>query len=164
MQASMEMALKVYTAVANPITLDGRIKICRGALRNTDYREAIKTLTLPVVVVQGTDNMLVSAANADVLLEGRSARHVWSHEHEVADAAGSGGGPAAGEEGAGDAGASGGVGSSSEDAVLHNVLLQPRAIAHVLVRAVPCDAWLRYGAEVLSGCYLLVLGGWGGGQ
>ena len=94
----MEMALKVYTAVANPISLDGRIKICRGALRNTDYREALKSLPLPVVVVQGTDNMLVSAANADVLLEGRSARHVWSHEHEMADAgvgggSGAGGGP-----------------------------------------------------------------------
>jgi hypothetical protein len=142
----MEMALKLYTAVANPITLDGRTRIARGCLRNTDHREALRALATPTVVVQGTEDMLVSAANADVLLEGRAARHVWSHEHEAAAAqlapapAPLAGGAEEGGAPAAVAVAAAVTGGGDNDDALHNPLLQPRAIAHLLVRAPPVPA------------------------
>ena len=133
----MEMAMKLYSAVSNPISLEGRIRICRGALRDTDYRAALKTLAIPMVVVHGTDNMLVSAANADTLLDGRPSRHVWSHEHEKAgpssapDTSSADGAVEGSSEGIVDS-----AGSSLGDDSLKNVLLEPRAIAHLVVRCV----------------------------
>jgi hypothetical protein len=139
--------MKLYSAIANPISLEGRIRICRGALRNTDYRPMLKSLAIPIIVVHGTDNMLVSAANADSLLDGRPARHIWSHEHQQSSEVVAATGPAAeanpvdtmeGQPVGGAAvtpGALETTGSTSDDPFpQHNVLLEPRAIGHLVVR------------------------------
>lgn len=100
------LALNIYTAVANPITNDGRLKITRGCLQHKDLRNALspdyigprphsadsdmdsdspsyKALTAPLVILQSTEDMLVNAANVDTFLSGRKAKHLWSHQQNV---------------------------------------------------------------------------------
>ena len=102
------LALNIYTAVTNPITNDGRSKITRGCLRHLDLRGSLnpdkvkikkivddskfiegsdavdmRPLRVPVIILQSTENMLVSAANVDPFLSGRSVQHLWSHQQNI---------------------------------------------------------------------------------
>lgn len=79
-KVTQEMALRIYTAVTNPISLEGRIRLLRGALRHVDLRADVSRMPVPLILVQSTDDVLVSPANADPFLDGRSVRHLWSHE------------------------------------------------------------------------------------
>ena len=74
------LVLNLYTAVANPITVDGRIRICKGALRHKDVASRVSSLNIPLIVVQSTENLLVSPANVDPFLKGRNVTHLWSHQ------------------------------------------------------------------------------------
>lgn len=76
------LALNMYTAVANPLTLEGRIKQCNAVLATQDVSQRVQPqeLPVPVVVLQSTENALVSGANVDSLVEGRAASHLWSHQ------------------------------------------------------------------------------------
>ena len=58
-KTSAPLALNLYSAVHNPISLKGRIQICKGVLANIDLRSRLEELTCPVIVVQGTDDALV---------------------------------------------------------------------------------------------------------
>ena len=82
-RVSMDLALSMYTAVTNPITLDGRLRITRGALHHTDLRKLLPGVGVPLVIMQCTEDVLVSPSNVDALIEGRMARHVWSHEQDT---------------------------------------------------------------------------------
>jgi pimeloyl-ACP methyl ester carboxylesterase len=75
------MALNLYTAVMNPITLDGRLRLLRGVLHHIDLRgSGVKGIAVPIVVVQSTENALVSSSHVDALVEGRTVSHVWAHQ------------------------------------------------------------------------------------
>merc|ERR1711871_1207321 len=75
------LVLNIYTAVANKISLDGRIAICKGALRHVDMRPQLKNIKIPIVLLQSTENVLIAPTNVDPYLEGRSVMHLWSHQH-----------------------------------------------------------------------------------
>ena len=75
------LVLNIYTAVANNITLGGRVAICKGALRHVDLRPRLPDIQVPIVLVQSTENVLVAPTNVDPFLEGRSVMHLWSHQH-----------------------------------------------------------------------------------
>lgn len=89
------LALNILTAVSNPITNDGRLKIVKGCLQNRDLRSSlspdfVKTsnsdseLTqIPLILVQSTENFLVNASNVDSFLTGRTTRHLWSHQLNI---------------------------------------------------------------------------------
>jgi hypothetical protein len=89
------LALNIYTAVSNPITNEGRMKISKGCLQHKDMRGHIspenltKTFngtlgkSIPVIVLQATENMLINASNVDTFLTGRKAKHLWSHQQNV---------------------------------------------------------------------------------
>ena len=83
----MDLALSMYTAVTNPITLDGRLRLTRGALSHTDLRKLLPGVPVPLILMQCTEDVLVSPSNVDSLIEGRLARHVWSHEQDSGDGA-----------------------------------------------------------------------------
>ncbi|OWZ24204.1 hypothetical protein PHMEG_000816 [Phytophthora megakarya] len=71
----------IYTAVTNAITLDGRIRLCRGALRHVDLSSQLEEIGVPLVLVQSVENTLVSPTNVDPFLQGRAnIQHVWSHQ------------------------------------------------------------------------------------
>jgi hypothetical protein len=74
------LALNIYTAVSNPITLDGRLRLCKGALCHKDHSAALPSVPIPTIIIQSTEDMLVSAANVDPFLASRHVSHVWSHQ------------------------------------------------------------------------------------
>ena len=72
------LALNIYTAVTNPISLQGRIALCNGALHHVNLKlDGLKT---PLILLQSTENTLIHPSNADVFLTGRQCTHVWSHQ------------------------------------------------------------------------------------
>ena len=75
------LVLNLYTAVSNPISLDGRIRLCRGALNHIDIRKELSSIKVPLILVQSTENVLVAPTNVDPFLEGRPVTHIWSHQH-----------------------------------------------------------------------------------
>lgn len=75
------LALSIYTAVTNAITLDGRIRLCQGALRHVDLVSQLPEIDVPLVLVQSVENALVAPANADPFLQSRATvLHAWSHQ------------------------------------------------------------------------------------
>lgn len=64
MKVSTPLALNLYTAVHNPITLKGRMKLCVGGLSSHDVRPALKELGLPIIAVQSTEGVLVTPLHA----------------------------------------------------------------------------------------------------
>ncbi|KAG7402112.1 hypothetical protein PHYBOEH_005675 [Phytophthora boehmeriae] len=80
-KVDMNLALSIYTAVTNAITLDGRIRLCRGALRHMDLGSQLVEIDAPIVLVQSVENALVAPTNVDPFLQGRAnVQHVWSHQ------------------------------------------------------------------------------------
>ncbi|KAH8051887.1 hypothetical protein JL721_11031 [Aureococcus anophagefferens] len=63
-KVSTPLALNLYTAVHNPITLQGRMQLCIGALSSHDVRPMLKTLDLPVITVHSTQGVLVKPSHA----------------------------------------------------------------------------------------------------
>ena len=80
---SMDLALSIYTAVLNPISLEGRIRLVDGALKNRSIHnvdKVFKRFGIPIIAIQSTDNRIVAPSNVDAFLEGRNALHIWSHD------------------------------------------------------------------------------------
>ncbi|KAF4322914.1 hypothetical protein BBO99_00003182 [Phytophthora kernoviae] len=71
-KVDMNLALSIYTAVTNAITLDGRIRLCRGALRHMDLGSQLAEIDVPIVLVQSVENALVAPTNVDPFLQGRA--------------------------------------------------------------------------------------------
>ena len=63
------LALNIYTAVSNPITLDGRLRLCRGTLLNRSLGGALANIGVPIICLQSTEDVLVAPSNVDHLLE-----------------------------------------------------------------------------------------------
>ena len=63
-KVSTPLALNLYTAVHNPITLKGRMKLTVGALSSQDVRPALKHLNLPIIAVHSTEGNLVKPLHA----------------------------------------------------------------------------------------------------
>jgi hypothetical protein len=61
---SAPLALNLYTAVHNPITVKGRIALCRGALANIDLRPTLPDIAPPIICVQSIKGDFVRPAHA----------------------------------------------------------------------------------------------------
>ncbi|GMH55632.1 hypothetical protein TrST_g11590 [Triparma strigata] len=68
---STPLALNLYTAVHNPITLAGRIQLCLGALSHIDMRNNLKEIPVPIINVQGTQDALVRPMHTDMWISKR---------------------------------------------------------------------------------------------
>jgi pimeloyl-ACP methyl ester carboxylesterase len=64
----MNGALEQLTATPNPMSFDGRVAVCRGALAHRDLRELLGRLKTPTVIVQGRQNLLVRMEHAEAYL------------------------------------------------------------------------------------------------
>lgn len=69
---SAPLALNLYTAVHNPITLQGRIQLCTGTLKNVDVREMLYKVDVPIVIIHGSQNNLVEISHAKCYGDNRS--------------------------------------------------------------------------------------------
>ena len=65
------LALNLYTAVSNPITLQGRIALCQGALSHVDTRPALYSIPIPYIIVASSKDGLVKPSHVAVLVEAR---------------------------------------------------------------------------------------------
>ena len=75
------LVLNLYTAVDNPISLEGRVRLCEGALNGVDARAAlVEAVGVPLVLVAGTEDALVNARVVEELVHGRQAHHLWTHQ------------------------------------------------------------------------------------
>lgn len=72
-KTTTSLALNLYSAVHNPITLKGRICLCDGALDNIDLRGIAKEIFAPIVSIHGDEAGLVRPLHASAFLEGREA-------------------------------------------------------------------------------------------
>ena len=70
-RVSAPLALNLYTAVHNPITLEGRIQLCQGALANTDLRTPLRNLHYPMIAVHSAQNGLVKPSHIAALVDAR---------------------------------------------------------------------------------------------
>ena len=75
-KVNKHLAMNIYTAIPNPITGNGRIRLCKGVLASKNMSQKIKNLHIPTVVLQSTDNILVNASNVDPFLTGRAANQL----------------------------------------------------------------------------------------
>lgn len=64
----MNGALQALLQAPNPMTLEGRIAVCRGALAHRDLREGLAGLRVPAVLLQGSDDLLVRPSHAQPYL------------------------------------------------------------------------------------------------
>jgi CheY-like chemotaxis protein len=65
------LALNLYTAVSNPITLQGRIALCQGALSHVDCRGALESMTVPMVIVASSKDGFVKPSHVAAMVEAR---------------------------------------------------------------------------------------------
>ncbi|KAL3782241.1 hypothetical protein HJC23_000304 [Cyclotella cryptica] len=70
-KTSSSLALNIYTAVHNPITLNGRKRLCQGVLNHVDIRPLLKDIPSPIITVHGENATLVRALHAAEFLKGR---------------------------------------------------------------------------------------------
>ncbi|CAN0541829.1 unnamed protein product, partial [Ectocarpus sp. 8 AP-2014] len=64
-QVSTPLALNIYTAVHNPISVKGRLQLCKGALAHVDTRPVLSEIAIPVVCIQSTQNNFVKPLHTD---------------------------------------------------------------------------------------------------
>ncbi|OWZ19913.1 hypothetical protein PHMEG_0005762 [Phytophthora megakarya] len=62
-RVSTPLALNLYTAVLNPITLEGRQALTRGALAHQDLRTELKRLRVPLISVCSAQNGMIDAGS-----------------------------------------------------------------------------------------------------
>ena len=70
-KTTSSLALNVYTAVHNPITLNGRKRLCQGVLDHVDTRPLLKDIASPIISVHGENATLVRVMHAAEYLSGR---------------------------------------------------------------------------------------------
>ena len=70
-KTTSSLALNVYTAVHNPITLNGRKRLCQGVLNHIDTRPMLKDIGSPIISIHGENATLVRAIHSTEFLTGR---------------------------------------------------------------------------------------------
>ncbi|RHY59605.1 hypothetical protein DYB34_002793 [Aphanomyces astaci] len=75
---STPLALNLYTAVSNPITLDGRVALCLGALSHVDVRHDLSSMNVPLVVIASAQDGLVQPLHVDAIVAARGGGSVNS--------------------------------------------------------------------------------------
>jgi hypothetical protein len=73
------LALNLYTAIQNPITLEGRKALCQGALFHVDLRNSLQGIQLPIINLCSSQNGLIKvASHAQCIVDACGGREVDS--------------------------------------------------------------------------------------
>ena len=70
-KTTSSLALNIYTAIHNPITLEGRKRLCQGVLGHVDTRPLLKDIASPIITIHGENSTLVQAIHSSEYLKGR---------------------------------------------------------------------------------------------
>lgn len=57
-KVSVPLALNIYTAVHNSISMQGRLSLCKGVLQSVDLRPLLKEIDCPLICIHSTQNAL----------------------------------------------------------------------------------------------------------
>lgn len=78
-KVSVPLALNLYTAVHNPITLKGRISLCKGVLKTVDLRSLLKEIDCPVICLQSTQDVFARPLHTEpfVMQRGGEAKSIF---------------------------------------------------------------------------------------
>lgn len=71
-KVSTPLALNLYTAIHNPISVKGRISLCDGVLNNIDLRESLKLIKAPIITLHGKNAELIRPLHAAAFLDNRN--------------------------------------------------------------------------------------------
>eukprot|EP01041_Mallomonas_annulata_P008252 gene8252-16970_t len=70
-KVSVPLALNLYTAVFNPITIKGRISLCKGALSSMDLRPVLSEIDAPIIYIQSTQDSFSRALHTEPFISSR---------------------------------------------------------------------------------------------
>lgn len=70
-KVSVPLALNLYTAVHNPITLKGRLNLCKGVLQTVDVRSVLRDIDCPIICIQSTQDSLVRPLHSEPFVNER---------------------------------------------------------------------------------------------
>ena len=70
-KASVPLALNIYTAVHNPISIKGRVSLCRGVLQQKDTRPVLNEIDRPLICIQSTQNAFVRPLHTEPFVSSR---------------------------------------------------------------------------------------------
>lgn len=78
-KVSVPLALNLYTAVHNPISLLGRLSLCKGVLQAVDVRPVLREIDCPVICLQSTQDALARPLHTEpfVLQRGGEVRSIF---------------------------------------------------------------------------------------
>lgn len=71
-KVSVPLALNIYTAVHNPISIAGRMALCKGVLQTVDMRSLLKEIDLPVICIQSTQDSFVRPLHVEPFVQYRN--------------------------------------------------------------------------------------------
>lgn len=71
-KVSVPLALNIYTAVYNAISLAGRMQLCRGLLHSVDIRPLLKTLDCPLVCLHSHQDAFVRPLHVEPYVSKRN--------------------------------------------------------------------------------------------
>ena len=70
-KVSVPLALNIYTAVHNPISLIGRINLCKGVMAAVDVRPLLKEIDCPMICVQSTQDTFARPLHTEPFVQNR---------------------------------------------------------------------------------------------
>ncbi len=71
-KVSVPLALNIYTAVHNSISIKGRLSLCKGVLQLVDVRPLLKEIDCPVICIHSTQDALARPMHAEPFATHRS--------------------------------------------------------------------------------------------
>lgn len=77
------LALNLYTAICNPISLKGRMQLCVGALNHVDVRPMLNDIFAPIISVHGDEAGLIKPIHSQHFVNARSGKCAPSIHHAL---------------------------------------------------------------------------------
>jgi pimeloyl-ACP methyl ester carboxylesterase/CheY-like chemotaxis protein len=71
-KVSVPLALNLYTAVHNPISITGRLGLCKGVLKSVDLRPSLKEIDCPIICIHSTQDSLARPMQTDAYVQCRN--------------------------------------------------------------------------------------------
>lgn len=71
-KVSVPLALNIYTAVHNSISIEGRISLCKGVLQMVDLRPLLKEIDCPMICIHSTQDELARPLHAEPFVKQRA--------------------------------------------------------------------------------------------
>ena len=79
-RASVPLALNIYTAVHNPISIAGRVSLCKGVLQMIDTRAVLSELDRALISIHAMEDSLARPSHAEAFILNRGGEATSIHQ------------------------------------------------------------------------------------